>query len=84
MNVGFATELPDSCQVVIVVLGHELQHVDEPHRRVEPWVARRLREIFRRKLVEAIEKTAPCLPESFQEYAGRRVVVARLVGLAVL
>ena len=33
-NVGVAAELPDSCQVVIVVLGHELQHVDEPHRRV--------------------------------------------------
>src|SRR5262249_25448661 len=80
--------LPDSRQVMVVVLGNEVQVIDEPHRCLQSWMRDRSREGRGIRLLlelgDAIKQLNAVRAEAEENLFQRARVMVRLVSTAVL
>ena len=77
------SQFPDLCEVMIVVLGDEVEQVRDAHRSVKARVKRRPAKIFGRLGFELLDECEPCAAKLAKDFRQRATIVLRLVRLLI-
>lgn len=77
-------ELPNVSEVMVVMLGDEVQVVDQSHGRLHAGMNQRMGKLGRIELIASLDEARASVAEFFEDLVGRAGIVIGIVSFPVL